>query len=449
MIQTESAYRMQSQGGCKMRILIVAAEVWRSDTSGGNTFTNLFNGMDAEFAQIYCNPGMPSNKICKKYYQFTDIDCIRSILKRQPAGRALEFEDFPDDEVKCEKVEKETGNFYSFFRHHRVQLFYVFKELIWKFSDWKNKEFETFVKEFDPDIIFAPCYGSHILLAMDRYVAELTRKPVISYIMDDHYSMKQFRLSLVYWLNRLALRRNLRKTFPYYDLTYTTTEEQMKECIEAFGCSMKILRKGSDILEIPKKETVNKPIRLIYGGNIYCGRWKTLGEISKALREINKGGVRMVLDIYSGNEIGEKQKALLDDGVNSFFRGAVPPRELKKKYRESDIAIHAESFELQNRLITRLSFSTKIVDCLASGCAVMAVCWNGQSGYRYLKREDAAICIDDLKDIGKTLKEIVDNPDIIRVYAEKAYACSERNHRKSMIQKEMMHDFETILEADR
>ena len=55
-----------------MKVLIISQELWSENNNGGNVLSNLFSGFDAEFAQIYCSPGTPNNKICKRYFQITD-----------------------------------------------------------------------------------------------------------------------------------------------------------------------------------------------------------------------------------------------------------------------------------------------------------------------------------------------------------------------------------------
>ena len=432
-----------------MKILVISAEVWRDDTNGGNVLSNLFEGMDAEFAQIYCNPGTPYNNICKKYYQMTDSMIIRNVINNKPIGKSIVFNDFPKNIIENNETEKENKRFYGFFRKYNFQTFHLIKELLWGISTWHNENLKNFIEEFDPDIIFAPCYGSHIMLSLNRYVAKLTSKPVISYISDDHYSLKHFRFSPLFWINKFIFRKNLKKTFPYYNLIYTMTDEQMKECQEVFNCNIKILRKGIDVSEMQEKRNINDPIKLIYAGGIYLGRWKTLVSIVKALRRINKDRVRMVLHIYTGNELSDKQRTILNDGVNSFLNGVISQKELKEKYNESDIALHVESIDINNKLKTRLSFSTKITDCLGSGRAVMAITWKGHSGFKYLKQENAAICIDNKKKIYNNLLKIINNPNLINEYAEKALETSKRNHCKSIINRMIESDFRDLVSEDK
>ena len=98
-----------------MRVLIISAEVWRDDTNGGNVLTNLIGSLDAEVAQIFCNPGEPQNNICKKYYQMTDGMVMRSALRHRPIGRCIEYDDFPTggdkDSVSADQPNKRMYSF--------------------------------------------------------------------------------------------------------------------------------------------------------------------------------------------------------------------------------------------------------------------------------------------------------------------------------------------------
>lgn len=430
-----------------MKILVISAEVWRDDKNGGNVLSNIFGDTGYEFAQIYCNPGNPSNYLCKTYYQMTDSMMINSILHRGKPGKIINYEEYPCDEKEVveEQAEQENHSFYDFFRHHRLEIFYVIRSIIWKVAKWNTSELRQFIVGYKPDLIFAPCYASHEMLAIDRLAKELTNVPMISYISDDNYGLRQFRLSPVYWLNRFVLRRNMRKTFKMYDLIYTMTEEQKYEYEKALGCKMKILRKSGDFTKVPEKKFVNKPIRMIYAGGIYVGRWKTLAKIADAIRNVNKDGVKIVLDIYTGNTLTEKQKLVLHDGTNSTVHKGISLDELKQRYAESDIALHVESFELKYKLVSRISFSTKIIDCLSSGCATMAICWNQHSGYIYLKKHDIAICVDSVDKIPSAIDSLISDPEQIIDYADKAKDFGLKHHQRENIRKEFMADLESYM----
>ena len=426
-----------------MKVLVISAEVWQDRTNGGNVLSNIFCDTGFEFAQIYCNPGTPENKLCTHYYQMTDGMAIRNFLRHKPIGKTFDLQ--ASTNIKNEEnplVEQPNKKFYSFFHNHRLGIFYVVRNFLWNTSNWKNENICKFVKDFDPDIIFAPCYGNKFMLRLTRYIAEMTGKSVISYISDDSYTLKQFRISPLYWLERFSVRHQLRKTFPYYSLVYTMTETQKVQCERDFGANMKILLKAVPFENIPEKRNVGMPIRLVYAGGIYLNRWKILGKVADAIRKLNLNGLKYQLDVYTGNECSAKIKKKLHDGKNTFLHSFVSQEELKDIYHNSDIALHVESFDLKNRLAVRMSFSTKIVDCLSSGCAVMAICDEKQGGMVYLRENDAAICVSNQKRIFDTLNNLASNPEQILEYASRAKVCCSRYHYPDRNKKMILEDFE-------
>ncbi|MBQ3226298.1 MAG: glycosyltransferase, partial [Clostridia bacterium] len=268
--------------------------------------------------------------------------------------------------------------------------------------------------------------------------------PMVAFTGDNEYSLRKFSFSPIFWLNELILRRSIRKMMPRYRMYYTLSLEQKEEYEKRFGVRTEVIHKCGEVpTEIEK--TVNDPIRIVYAGKLYCGRWKTLAAIGKALDTINADGVKMILDIYTRDAVSDKQKKLLDDGKSIFLRGAAKPEDILGIYQKSDIALHVESFDLKHRLATRVSFSTKIIDCLASSCAVMAIAWREHSGLTYLEREDAAICISSVSELAEKLKEIADHPDKMDEYRKKASACMERNHQRTEVQKKLYQSFEDII----
>ena len=69
----------------------------------------------------------------------------------------------------------------------------------------------------------------------------------------------------------------------------------------------------------------------------------------------------------------------------------------------------------------------------------MAICPDINAGFNYLKEEDAAICISDLNLLETTLRQIVNQPEILAEYALKARECIIKNHN-SIKNKEMIEE---------
>ena len=188
---------------------------------------------------------------------------------------------------------------------------------------------------------------------------------------------------------------------------------------------------------------------MLFAGHIYCNRWKSLAVIGEALKVINKDGIKMVLDVYTIDELTKEQTQALSTERYIYMKVAIPPTLLAEEYRKADIALHVESFDKKYRLATRVSFSTKIIDLMATGCAILAVCWNRHSGYQYLKEHDAAFCVDNYNDVLPLLQKLVDNPVHIQEYAKKAYECGKRNHSRETIHNQMKQMFEKVIKENK
>lgn len=430
----------------KIKVLLLVAEAWREDSAGGNVLCNFFEGMDAEFAQVYCDSLLPANFVCTRYFQISFLSMVKNFLLHKPVGRELETDIQNRQDAQALAVKE--NDLFNFFRIFRLNIFVTLKQIICALSNWKTPALEKFVLDFRPDVIFAPCYASPFMLSLTRYIKDLTGKKVVTFSGDDHYSLRQFSLSPFYWISRLYIRRCLKKTFPYYDLYYSMSEDEIRELSPVVGVPMKILRKG---FAPTSGRSWGKPcgsIRLVYAGGLYISRWRILARIGKTLKRINKEQIKIQLHIYSGTPVSRRQRRLLHNGRDTFLHKPVSQKELTEIYGQSHIALHVESLSLKNRYTTRLSFSTKITDCLRSGCAVMAVAWKEHTGLKYLKENNAAVCVEKIKGLEPALVRILERPSLIAEYAGRAAALGQKNHDIHIIQKELFNDLKNLTDLN-
>ena len=430
-----------------MKILILSSEVWNDKINGNNVTSNWFEGMNAEFANIYGSPGEPYNSCCSNYFQITDAMMARSIIGGKKAGKRVIIGSPIADESGINSAEEEPQKMYRFLKTISGDFLRLVRELIWLCGRYDQDEMKRFIDDFDPDIIFTERMASCKMLRLEKIVSELSDAPMVAFTGDDEYSLRQLDFSPFYWINRFMIRRRLREMVKKYKIYYTLSIEQADDYRKRFGCRMEILQKCGDLeTEVYEARQVNTPVRMIYAGKLYMKRWKPLFDIAEILREINRDGVKIILEIYTKDKITAKQNRILNDGTNTFIKGSVTQDELRRIYKESDVALHVESQQLRQRLLTRLSFSTKIIDALFSGCAVLAYCWSEQSGWKYLKREDAAICVDSKEMLSKALYRIADDKGYIIDYAEKAFSCCKRYRQKKNVQQRLLGEFKEVMQ---
>lgn len=430
----------------RMRILIIADEVWNDEIHGNNVLSNWFNGFQAEFAEIYCSPGTPGNKCCENYFQLTDLMMVKSVFGKR-AGRGFHITIQEMFGVSASNyAEQMPTRFYRFMKSIASNGIRVIRDLIWLTGRYDKKAMQDFVNDFNPDIVFCPRLLTPKLLRLERTIMGMTKAPFVAFTADDEASLRQVSYSPVYWFRRFLFRKFFNKHISNYKHYFMFSEDQAAEYFQEYGVPTSVLFKSGNFQaeHIPKQSF--KPIKIVYAGRLYCNRWKTLAAIGKALQEINIEAVHMTLDIYTQEILSKSQLKEFSKFDYVQLKGRVDSSELTEIYKDADIALHVESFEKKNRYATRVSFSTKIIDLMASTCAIMAICWEKHAGYQYLKKHDAAICVSDLEDIKPQLERIVENPELIKIYAMKAWNCGKKNHNRDLIQGVIHDTFSRVMD---
>lgn len=432
----------------KMKILLITSEEWNDYIYCNGVLTNWFTDFPAEFAQIYVSPGLPNNHICMKYFQITDAQMVRSILGGPKAGKEIRMQT-DVKQLEATKSNARRKGVYGFMK--KLTLWcrtpvVVLQDAIWALGKYDRNAMEKFVKDFNPDVVYCPRKITPRLIRLEQLVSTMTGAPFVAFTADDEASYQQYEWSPLYWIRRWCLHRQFENHVPgFYKHYWTFSEEQATDYSHLYGVPASTLYKCGNFPEIFSARKVHSPIRLIFAGHIYCNRWKSLAAIGDALKVINRNGLKMVLDVYTIDELTKKQSKALSSDRFINMKGAISPAQLAKEYQHADIALHVESFDKKYRLATRVSFSTKIIDLMTTGCAILAVCWSRHAGYQYLKEHDAAFCIDKYEDILPLLQRIVNNPSLIQEYARKAYDCGNQNHSREVIQTQIKQMFERVI----
>ncbi len=432
-----------------MRVMLITDEIWNDRVFGNNVLQNWFEDMTGvEFAQICATPGKPLNTMCERYFQITDMMVLKSLMGCK-AGESfiMTKEQMLDDPQTQNYIV--ASSFYSFMKKISGSTVRLIREFLWSVGRYNKTKLKQFIDEFHPDLVFCPRKLSWKLMRIERMVSKFTDAPFVAFTGDDEASFREVSYSPLFWSNTYLFHRALKKHASLYTHYFMLSADQAKEYRDEYGVETSTLFKCGVFPERFQTKMVGTPIKMVYAGRLYCNRWKSLLEIGKALRIINREGIRIVLDIYTQDVLTDKQKKALCVENFIFLKGSVTAQELKTIYQNADIALHVESLDKRNRLLTRVSFSTKIIDLMASTCAIIAICWDEHTGYKYLKEQNAAFCIHSYSQILPTLQRICDNPTIIGEYAQKAYYCGIRNHNKKDVQQNILQKFYTVITKSR
>lgn len=429
-----------------MKILLLTIDVWNDSTNGNNCYTNWFENFDAEFANIYLGPGIPENNICTKYFQVSDKMMLHSFCGVR-AGRAFDMD--ASAKKKAPNAVSQTVEAYDVSLYKRIKKYAgeplrLAYDVLWGYGRYDFKAMQTFIDDFNPDIIFCPHLFSIKGRRIERIIHSMTNVPMVAFTGDVEASTKAISYNPLFWMRRLYLASLYGKHIKIFKQYFTFSASQCKDIQAKYSVPAEPLYKCVDLDEFQLKKP-NKVIRMVYAGRLYCNRWKSISAIGDALKILNKDVLKAEVYVYSQDYLTKEQEAALSEDKYIHFMGATNPVNLLQIYKEADIALHVESFDKRNMYATMHSFSTKIIDLMASTCAIMAICWNQNNGWNYLKNEDAAICLSDYSQILPKLREVTDNPSILIDYACKAYDCGVRNHNREKIQKQIRDKFNKII----
>ena len=411
------------------RVLVTTVGPWSSRV-GSDTMSILMSQYGADkVASLYIRATKSDSKSASRYFQIFEGRVMESVLKRRVRTGAEQIigEQTESDEASAEKAR------YSSFGKRRLGLFLFAREFIWKLGKWKSPELNAFLDDFNPEVLICPIESYIHFNKLNRYIIKRCHPKVIGFLWDDNFTYKQEPYNFWHQLHRVWLRRSVRSLVKECKTIFCLSPKMKEECDKEFGVNSQLLTKPIFKQGEFKPYTVGFPIKMLYTGNLFVGRDKTMIAIVDAMRVINKDEVKVVLDIYTKSVLSKKDRARIEiPGVCNLHK-SIPQSEVFKLQDEADVLLFAESLERKKDQGARLSFSTKITDYFRAGKCIWTVGSPTLGPVDYLKRMDASLVSTDCESIMSVLEQITSNPGIISEYAKKGYDCGQKNHNGDKI----------------
>ena len=371
-----------------MKVLIISHNPISDQSNMGKTFLTLFSSFSREeLCQIYIYPTVPNCDRCASYFRMTDKEMVNWILKRKTIGR----------EIRKEQIQSEAGVFEEekdeeLYRNpkNKSAVRRLGRDLVWRMAKWKTAQLEQWLEQEKPKCIFVAPGVACFLYDIALYIADKWNIPIVTYICDEYYFVKQPKLGL----NRMRLhilQKKIRQLMKR-SACLTVISQELKTDYEAeFGIPAHVLMTGSS-LPIAKTPRISVPSDAIcYFGNIRCKRYLSLAEIGRELDDINKElGTSYRLKIYSA----EKNEEILASfqGISSVqFCGFVKGEAFEEAFYQAPLLLHTEAFDEDSIDFVQHSVSTKIADSLASGIPLLVYAPESISSTQHALRNMCAL----------------------------------------------------------
>ena len=411
--------------GNSPRVLVSTVGAWSNDV-GSNTMSELFRDYDKDkLACLYIRADISDSPSCQHYFQILEGRVLKSIVDRslvtgeeytlgQKRGGATDLE--------AEKIR------YQKFSRRRNWLYLFAREFVWLLGKWKSKELVAFLDNFSPEVLVCPIESYIHFNRINEYVIKKKHPRVIGFLWDDNFTYKQHPHSIGYRLHRWWLRHSVKRMVKQCEAVVALSPKMKEEADAAFGINSVLLTKPIFDQSPFTHHTPSTPLKLLYTGNLYVGRDETIADIVDAIREVNKDGQRVFLDVYTSTSIKPSlENRIRVDGC-CVVHEPVKQSEVLRLQKDADVLLYVESLKDDGSGDARLSFSTKITDYFCAGKCIWAVGTNQLSAIDYLEKNDAAICSLNKESILKTLRTLVSDSRMIEQYAYNGWLCGYEKH---------------------
>ena len=315
-------------------------------------------------------------------------------------------------------------------RHASVMLL---RDAIWRAARWRTDDLHTWVDDFSPQAVFL--VGGEYTFAYEVacHAANRCAVPLVVFLGDDWYSVSRYSHSPLFWLQNALLRRTMRRVVGSAARLFSTCDLMGEEYRQILGVEFTTLPTACGRIEPAPASDVNSPVELSYLGKVSLGRWIMLRRIGEALRDINALEQRAILRIYTTEQLDRRMVERLSIPGALEFMGGLNAAEVSQVILKSDILVHVESMDKENRILTRLSLSTKIPEYLASGRCILAAGPAEVASIRYIQEHKAGMVVTDMGTLRGDLEALISNPELRRSYALNGLRLAHRRHDSKIV----------------
>lgn len=423
-----------------MKILIITRNAWDDSNAIGNTVSNFFSGIkDIEFANIYFRSALPKNELCSHYYQTSEVDVIKNWCFPQKIGKQF-FLEQNQEKILAKSKEKNERFLIRIIQKKGIRLAYKASDYIWYSKRWINNNLKDFVESFCPDMIFAFVKSAPQYYLTIRFLRENYNIPLLSWIADDEYT-------------ELLQKKSKREI---QNLKYILDESVMvKGCSQEicdyynsiFQCNAEPLYKSCD-LSVPIKTQVNNPMMIVYAGNLLYGRLTIVRQIADLIEKFSSEGLNIVFEVYSNTALlASEVQEYFGKMISTRYMGKRDYRFIKERLSKADIVLHVESFNQDQIIKTRYSFSTKIIDYLQSGSVLLAIGPQEIASMKYIKRVPGAYVVNDLANLDQELRRVLEDSSSFVSRAKESREFAKQHHDSVVISKELEETMKKIVQG--
>lgn len=426
-----------SQAAEVPRVLVVSHNPFSNVQNNGKTLLAFFEDWPRErLAQLYLTLDEPSFDICGQFYRVTDLDVLKDALPGL-SGAAGPVE--PTSWTRDREVKSSLGKrrFYRTIRKvflARPPAALMVRSLVWNKARADRERFRAWLDACDPQLVFFQ--SSSAVFAFDL-VEEICRDRQIPLIVEttDDYLTPGPRWQPFGRRYHRQMQRAYQRAIDRSYAAVAIGDKMAGEYSERFGGRWEVAMNSVDLPDTvpPRPDDDSRPVVLHFAGNLGLNRWRVLAVLGAALDVLaERHHTQARLEIFSIDAPEPVVLAELTASARVSFRGSVDAAALHQHRSDSDVLVHVESFDEQNRHVTRLSVSTKIPEYMTADRVILAIGPPDVASIQYVADKDfgAVVTSPDPQRIAEELRQLLADPQRRAALRSRARHLVEANHSR-------------------
>lgn len=401
-------------------LLVISNNSLSENNSNGRTLSGFLRGWKKEcIAQIYITGESPSSRVCEKFFRITDKEVLGGIFNKNRIGQVIKNN---ENKNSLAIPNNSVGN--------KTIFKMILRDLIWSTNIWWNKNLKTWLDEFSPDVILFFAGESVFTYKITMKLAQFYNIPIIVYNSEGYYFKEKNYLKnssiiseLLYPIFHKNFRRVFKKLMKRAHHAIYINDMLKKDYDKEFYLPSTTVFTASYV-KAKTSESNNIIPKVSYLGNLGVGRHIPLCEIAETLCEINEN---YKLDVYGRIPNKEVKKTFEQcKGIN--YCGVVSYSEVVDIMHDSDLLVHAESFDEFAQWDLKYAFTTKIADSLACGTSFFVYAPESLACSEYIIKNDITFISTKKTGLKQMLENALFDSEMKKIYIQKGLEISKKNH---------------------
>lgn len=406
------------------RVLIISYNALSKEGANGRTMEFLVHSYAKEnLAQLFFSGEKPDFEVCSRFYRVTEGQLLKAFLTGKSVGGRVS-----EAPTKSEASAQGSsgGGFFNFAKKNkRSNLVKFLRNSLWGLTKkkWYTTALKAWISEFSPEVILTVSGKNSCFHNIVLDIAKEFCLPLAVYHCEDYCFKNSMPRSPLYRSYIRGLKKSVDKLMGYASLAIYNSDTIRKIYSEHYSTPSVVAYMSTDITSAPQKPMSASPV-FSYMGNLTLGRDKSLFAIAKALYEIKP---EAKVNLY-GPKISDELSEMLRSLPNIEYKGFISYDECRKVISESDVLLHAESFDKKTAEDLRIAFSTKIADSLASGVPFFVYAPKGIAATDYLLNNDVACVATSEEELSEKLRSFLTDAALRESYIANALSLVRKNH---------------------